>query len=171
MYFCCRGLYSLVDWNITDFYDIRCRQVEAYTASWIEITHQYRLLQFLWSRLIQPRGLKSYCSMLVDNGMCRGLYSLVDWNACAPKTGTTRRSRGLYSLVDWNTRETAEIIRNRGRGLYSLVDWNCKECPQSGSGRGRGLYSLVDWNVPDSRGEKMSQSRGLYSLVDWNPFA
>ena len=59
----CRGLYSLVDWNTTILaYIMFCITVEAYTASWIEITDGFRF-----------GGRR--------NG--RGLYSLVDWNLSA----------------------------------------------------------------------------------------
>ena len=37
-YFCCRSLYGFVDWNIRVLEDVFPRTVEAYTASWIEIT-------------------------------------------------------------------------------------------------------------------------------------
>ena len=96
--------------------------VEAYTASWIEITHQYRLWQFLcveaytasWieisraieacmkrrSRLIRPRGLK--CSL----------------QPLEPRPGMSRliRPRGLKCLVQ------LQPLQKQRRGLYGLVD-------------------------------------------------
>ena len=77
--------------------------VEAYTASWIEI-------------------LRLFCCCLW--GICRGLYSLVDWNGAVAMYHGTRPGRGLYSLVDWNIDFERDIPGNAGRGLYSLVDWN-----------------------------------------------
>ena len=53
-----RGLYSLVDWNPHSFLYCHWHSVEAYTASWIEITYSGTICQNHGSRLIQPRGLK-----------------------------------------------------------------------------------------------------------------
>ena len=100
--------------------------VEAYTASWIEI-------------------LRLFCCCLW--GICRGLYSLVDWNGAVAMYHGTRPGRGLYSLVDWNIDFERDIPGNAGRGLYSLVDWNFLSDVDCQVSARRGLYSLVDWNI------------------------
>ena len=61
-----RGLYSLVDWNVSGN-GVRYGDdiVEAYTASWIEIIHEFNNCDIAVSRLIQPRGLKFFrCKMM-----------------------------------------------------------------------------------------------------------
>ena len=55
--------------------------VEAYTASWIEIS------------VFRSAGAPL---------SCRGLYSLVDWNSLGLFIFHPHSRRGLYSLVDWN---------------------------------------------------------------------
>ena len=101
-----RGLYSLVDWNMTIRQASAEGQVEAYTASWIEIFFR------LWKIIFVSR---------------RGLYSLVDWNKalCVPRA--INKGRGLYSLVDWNFGKMYVFSFLHCRGLYSLVDWNIWE--------------------------------------------
>ena len=150
MYFCCRGLYSLVDWNV---FHLSCvcihpgrglyslvdwntykiggytgAYVEAYTASWIEIA--------LWLRSKEFQFVEAYTA---------------SWIEMAPQIfkPSGRLSRGLYSLVDWNKAvwddksvvDTSRLIQPRGlkygvirshvwmdsRGLYSLVDWNVQQ--------------------------------------------
>ena len=120
-----RGLYSLVDWNASSWesfpdsalsrliqprglkyeervFDTAAFDVEAYTASWIEMLVISIMSVVVLSRLIQPRGLK---------------YEH-DFN------GTWKYSRGLYSLVDWNKHSAFSSLVEARRGLYSLVDWN-----------------------------------------------
>ena len=61
----CRGLYSLVDWNKMELGHWWYQKVEAYTASWIEISTQWAHLLSQASRLIQPRGLKCILCVLL----------------------------------------------------------------------------------------------------------
>ena len=62
---------------------------------------------------------------------CRGLYSLVDWNAHWLTVSSSGLGRGLYSLVDWNISYPCILKSGRSRGLYSLVDWNTANISKS----------------------------------------
>ena len=165
-----RGLYSLVDWNMTIRQASAEGQVEAYTASWIEINSNTGVLN-------PGNSVEAYTASWIEIFFRlwkiifvsrRGLYSLVDWNKalCVPRA--INKGRGLYSLVDWNFGKMYVFSFLHCRGLYSLVDWNFW-------GRGvprfwhrRGLYSLVDWNAKLYQFLRCNICRGLYSLVDWN---
>ena len=127
-----RGLYSLVDWNDAEGHgNGSSSQVEAYTASWIEIAVLQLALKERWSR---------------------GLYSLVDWNIFLilfarkiPVEAYTAswieipKSCSILSrsCVEAYTASWIEIIASNpstgflsSRGLYSLVDWNAEYTPQ-----------------------------------------
>ena len=54
--------------------------VEAYAASWIEISKKAGKAIVKASRLTQPRGLKSIRNIYSMRLIGRGLRSLVDWN-------------------------------------------------------------------------------------------
>ena len=124
--FKCRGLYSLVDWNMQLCVWMLPTTVEAYTASWIEI----------------------WCAATVSAAAIgRGLYSLVDCNSGGKDSLCMAQSRGLYSLVDWNvvaicTMENLRMSRLiQPRGLKCTYKRSHKH-----TGYSRGLYSLVGWN-------------------------
>ncbi len=112
-----RGLYSLVDWNAYQRKYVSVRAVEAYTASWIEISVEIISIVFTPSRLIQPRGLKFYFPAFSFSELSRGLYSLVDWNTVPSSCLTTPTRRGLYSLVDWNDLTNAIAVPGIGSRL------------------------------------------------------
>ena len=132
--------------NWTDLFQ---NWVEAYTASWIEISVV----------IIEKINRKS-----------RGLYSLVDWNL-PQQMWRWKRLVEAYTaswieiqdnlktdkrrLVEAYTASWIEIRSSlvrpmffNSRGLYSLVDWNTYDDYSLRPGDGRGLYSLVDWNLP-----------------------
>ena len=100
-----RGLYSLVDWNMPAPGRALTFDVEAYTASWIEISLALKALKVRQSR---------------------GLYSLVDWNKITgiphPLHFMSRliQPRGLKFLIQY------PLPVSSRRGLYSLVDWNLR---------------------------------------------
>ena len=76
-----RGLYSLVDWNTRIGVKMKDGSVEAYTASWIEISQ-------MWSP--SPMALvEAYTASWIE------IYSSCVYPFC-------ESGRGLYSLVDWN---------------------------------------------------------------------
>ena len=120
-----RGLYSLVDWKTsnpnTNQYNAMSRLIQPRglkCITWGCILHPgvSRLIQprglkckpyysgraAQVSRLIQPRGLKYTQRARYAAVLCRGLYSLVDWNWTEARGIRTHYSRSLYSLVDWN---------------------------------------------------------------------
>ena len=169
-YFCCRSLYGFVDWNfkcgvdeireggrsLYGFVDWNCyfrcvvisgNFVEAYTASWIEITMPSRLRLRLFveaytaswieiffsdiaqlyppSKPIRLRGLKSkkdgYKLLFFASKpiRLRGLKSIrLDLYPYAS-------SRSLYGFVDWNMNRTGTPQLLLRRSLYGFVDWNC----------------------------------------------
>ena len=98
--------------------------VEAYTASWIEMSFVSETAWARRSRLIQPRGLKCLTYLFQRRHISRGLYSLVDWNIDFERDIPGNAGRGLYSLVDWNFLSDVDCQVSARRGLYSLVDWN-----------------------------------------------
>ena len=141
------------------------------------------------SRLIQPCGLKWLPHVPLAPALCRGLYSLVDWNKRLALTGLMIWVEARTALwVENRTRLT--MMRNRiCRGLYSLVDWNWKSTNRIHVGRVEAYTAL--WIemmlLLEKRHLCLSRliqpcglkyggglvhdwraRRGLYSLVDWN---
>ena len=209
-----RGLYSLVDWNLTESEQNTGSNVEAYTASWIEICNCACGCCQLRSRLIQPRGLKSgarqryqrrqlveaytaswiviavaktvcawrrveaYTASWIEMSLqsaqwkisaCRGLYSLVDWNAPTSAAisiqGTVEAYTASWVEIAWDGRtyikDTVEAYTASWIEIFNSISFTCFIPSRLIQPRGlkfkvfqplsgiqcRGLYSLVDWNI------------------------
>ena len=98
--------------------------VEAYAASWIEISKSLPILAIVVSRLKQPRGLKfssyhrkgkSVSSRLTQP---RGLKFQRMKRSFLRNPSRLTQPRGLKSI------RNIYSMRLIGRGLRSLVDWN-----------------------------------------------
>ena len=185
-----RGLYSLVDWNDAGDSDGKRSEVEAYTASWIEISvlvafslrslveaYTASWIEILWygliveglqSRLIQPRGLK--CGRLYRTSVW---YSVEAYTAswieiCLLPLAIMLCKVEAYTASWIEIKISHAASTGRSRGLYSLVDWNLhcikqrRIAHQSRLIQPRGLKFFYGWVFPIHHG------RGLYSLVDWN---
>ena len=186
----CRGLYSLVDWNKTKICEKTLYNVEAYTASWIEISYIRQNPFLLRSRLIQPRGLKycqcashvtslsveAYTASWIEMHLQRGITHKMESRLIQPRGlkyiclrfVLPLLRRGLYSLVDWNIHPSIATALSRVEAYTAswIEIWSplTPVLPE----RSRGLYSLVDWNFIARWSSGSLPGRGLYSLVDWN---
>ena len=98
-----RGLYSLVDWNIT----------ECVSRQSIVCRGLYSLVDWNYKTVSRHIGVSG-----------RGLYSLVDWNMIFEWCLVAFMSRLIQprGLKYHNLKNFTTIISRRG--LYSLVDWN-----------------------------------------------
>ena len=124
-----RGLYSLVDWNRLNDRKLEALIVEAYTASWIEI--------FITHYLPPKKEVEAYTASWIeiknesqkqDNQWRRGLYSLVDWN---PSVDIPERSfiveAYTASWIEISTISTfrcctlSRLIQPRGLKLNGII--------------------------------------------------
>ena len=185
-----RGLYSLVDWNLSSIYCFKASLVEAYTASWIEIVKSsvnpakspveaYTAswieicgIPLIWGGNIVEAYTASWIEIwLRINYISSSLSRLIQprgLKSLRPPVPIPFPCRGLYSLVDWNLIDCTTLTMDKSRGLYSLVDWNILQGIWKIVVWSRGLYSLVDWNFLQYNSNNICWRRGLYSLVDWN---
>ena len=169
----CRSLCGFVDWNPKTPSFINPLRVEAYAASWIEISAGWAIIMnhnrrslcgFVdWNQLTLQRKLHS---------LGRSLCGFVDWNASVQKStkesaSKPMRLRGLKS--QWcitGPRSTGSKpmrlrgLKSRGRSraapcfrrsLCGFVDWNFEPDDPLADFEGRSLCGFVDWNWRKSR--------------------
>ena len=101
--------------------------VEAYTASWIEISYHIAPAFSFPSKPIRLRGLKWLSAGHSRCIYCRSLYGFVDWNRCSIISHYHKRVEAYTaSLIEIGLRKKA-LWKQQGRSLYGFVDWNCKK--------------------------------------------
>ena len=122
-----RSLYGFVDWNIQDYARKTKQDVEAYTASWIEIK----------SGNIYPVGkpVEAYTASWIEISMFGVDIDLIKVEAYTASwieisAGSCKRQesirRSLYGFVDWNNAVLSMSVDLQSRSLYGFVDWNFK---------------------------------------------
>ena len=162
-----RGLYSLVDWNMERKLPCSDWRVEAYTASWIEMSLSWYYAPTNRSRLIQPRGLKYVIYLAWLLVLRRGLYSLVDWNLiwktisvsyCVSRLiqprGLKYHMHLLFLMGDCVEAYTASWIEIYRREWKRWFQWSRLIQP-------RGLKCDVGTKASGKGGSRLIQPRGL----------